>query len=74
VTRTTYRIYVIIPIDILRKDEKGVVWMASAENADSAKAMVDELRRTYPGEYVVFDQDTEIKLTLAGPTGDTPRL
>jgi hypothetical protein len=69
-----YRVYVIIPIDILRKDAKGVVWMASAENADSAKAMVDELRRTYPGEYVVFDQDTEIKLTLPGPTGDTPRL
>jgi hypothetical protein len=48
--------------------------MASAENADSAKAMVDELSRRYPGEYVVFNQDTKIKLTLAGPTGDTPRL
>jgi hypothetical protein len=48
--------------------------MASAENADSAKAMVDELRRRYPGEDVVFNQDTEIKLTLAGPTGDIPRL
>lgn len=64
----------IIPIDILRKDAKGLVWMASAKNADSAKAVVDELRRRYPGDYVVFDQDTEIKLTLPDPTTDTPRL
>jgi hypothetical protein len=48
--------------------------MASAKNADSAKAVVDELRRRYPGDYVVFDQDTEIKLTLPDPTTDTPRL
>jgi hypothetical protein len=69
VTTTTYTAYVNSLIDIFRKDAKGVVWIASAENADSARTKIDELCSAQPADYVAFDQEIESVLQLQTPGG-----
>jgi hypothetical protein len=64
VTATTYSAYVNSPIDIFRRDAKGVVWIGSAENADSARTKIDELCSAQPGDYVAFDQEIESILQI----------
>jgi hypothetical protein len=46
------------PLDIFRKEPNSLVWIAAVENAVAAKAMIDRVRLSKPGEYVVFSQET----------------
>jgi hypothetical protein len=52
------------PIDIFRKDAKGAVWIASAENADSARTQIEQLCSAQPADYMAFDQEAERELQL----------
>jgi hypothetical protein len=46
-------------LDIFRKDPQGeVMWVAAADTPASAKAKIDELCLTHPGDYFVFNQET----------------
>jgi hypothetical protein len=64
-------------LDIFRKDPHGeVMWVAAAETPASAKAKIDELCLTQPGDYFVFNQETGRELQLPCPpedaSGDQP--
>jgi hypothetical protein len=52
------------PIDIFRKDAKGVVWIASVDNAESARTKIDDLSSAQPADYMAFDQEIESELQL----------
>jgi hypothetical protein len=58
------------PIDIFRKDAKGVIWIASVENAESARTKIDDLCSAQPADYMAFDQEIESVLQLQ-TTGGT---
>jgi hypothetical protein len=58
------------PLDIFRKEPKGPVWIAAVENAASAKAAINELCREFPGEYVIFNQETGTQLQFPCPPGE----
>jgi len=55
-------------LDIFRKDPQGeVMWVAAADTPASAKAKIDELCLTHPGNYFVFNQETGRELQLPCP-------
>jgi hypothetical protein len=50
---------VLEPLDIFIKTEDGnYLWKAAAESFELAKAKVEELATTSPGDYMIFDQTT----------------
>lgn len=59
-------------LDILRRERDGsFIWMEAAQDLENAKARLEQLVGTVPGEYFVFDQRTqEIVAKLASRTAN----
>jgi hypothetical protein len=55
---------VIPPFDIFWTDGDGPIWREASPTLDAAKARVQELGKTQPGEYMIFSQITGHKLTI----------
>jgi len=64
-------------LDVFRLEASGVLWLGSAADFECAKARVQELAASSPGEYLVLDQETGdkhiIKLDGVGPSSVTER-
>jgi hypothetical protein len=41
------------------------MWIVAVDSVESAKAKIDEVRQTQPGEYIVFNQETGKEVQLA---------
>ena len=55
------------PLDIFKTDsDGGVLWRGAAETLVAAKACINKLAVSSPGEYLVLDQHTgnEVRITL----------
>jgi hypothetical protein len=47
------------PLDIFRNDPDGhVLWLGAVESFAAAKARIEKLERSSPGEYLILDQIT----------------
>jgi hypothetical protein len=59
------------PFDIFRVIKDGQpFWLEPAESLDQAKARVQELGASEPGEYLIFSQKTGHKVSIkVDPTG-----
>jgi hypothetical protein len=54
------------PLDIFIKIENGsYVWKASVGSLQAAQSMVEHLATTSPGEYMIFNQETNEKIVVA---------
>ena len=54
------------PLDIFVKIENGTyVWKAAVGSLQAAKSMVEQLATVFPGEYMIFDQETSEKIVVA---------
>jgi hypothetical protein len=49
---------IVPPLDILRLDDKGELWVEPAVDIETAKARLRVLGVAKPGKYVVFNQQT----------------
>ena len=63
-------------LDVFRVENGGVLWLESAESLECAKARVQELAASSPGEYLILDQKTGKKyiVELDGFDGTRNRL
>jgi sarcosine oxidase gamma subunit len=53
------------PLDIFRTEPDGhVLWLGAAESFAAAKARIEKLERSSPGEYLIIDQMTGHKVCL----------
>jgi hypothetical protein len=53
------------PLDIFIKIEDGTyMWKAAADSFELAKATVERLATTSPGEYMIFNQATRSKVVV----------
>jgi hypothetical protein len=53
------------PLDIFMKSENGTyVWKASVGSLQAANQMVEHLATTFPGEYMIFSQETNEKIVV----------
>ncbi len=53
------------PFDIFRVGEGGhPIWLEPSATLDDAKARVQELGKSRPGEYLVFSQKTGHKISI----------
>jgi hypothetical protein len=53
------------PLDIFIKIDNGTyVWKASVGNLQAAKSMVEQLATASPGEYIIFNQETNDKIVV----------
>jgi len=51
------------PLDIFRTDPDGhVLWLGAVESFAAAKARIEKLDRSSPGEYLILDQITGHKV------------
>jgi hypothetical protein len=51
------------PLDIFKTDRDGeVLWLCAVKNFAAAKACVENLERSSPGEYLILDQITGHKV------------
>ena len=44
--------------DVFKIDPGGVLWRGAAESVAAAKARIQELALSSPGEYLILDQNT----------------
>lgn len=56
--------YLSLTADIFRNGASGLVWIEAAANVELAKARIEELAASAPGEYVILCQKTGNKLTV----------
>jgi hypothetical protein len=52
------------PLDVFRKEPEGLMWVAAVDSVESAKVKIEEVRKTHPGEYLVFNQETAKEVQL----------
>jgi len=58
------------PLDLFIKMENGTyVWKAAADSLQDAKAKVEQLATNSPGEYMIYNQETNEKIVV---TRDPP--
>jgi hypothetical protein len=54
------------PLDLFRTDPDGhVLWLGAAASFADAKARIEHLERSSPGEYLILDQVTGQKVCVA---------
>jgi hypothetical protein len=63
------------PLDIFKTNSDGsVLWRGAAANLVAAKARINKLAVSSPGEYLVLDQHTgnsiRIMMGVSSPVGD----
>ncbi|HEY4818629.1 MAG TPA: hypothetical protein VIH67_14455 [Candidatus Acidoferrum sp.] len=47
-------------IDVMRKrDDGSLIWVEAVQNVEAAKSRINNFGKTAPGEYVIFDQNTQ---------------
>jgi hypothetical protein len=55
------------PLDIFKTDSDGsVLWRGSAETFTAAKAWIQKLAASAPGEYLILDQYTGQRVLVTG--------
>lgn len=65
-TQTQTNMSMAAQFDIFKSDLTGsVMWVGIATDLESAKARVEALGKSQPGEYLILDQHTGDKLPLA---------
>ena len=52
------------PIDILRIESSGVLWVESAKSVACAEARIQQLALSSPGEYIVLEHATGKKYVI----------
>ena len=52
------------PIDILRIESSGVLWVESAKSVAYAEARIQQLALSSPGEYIVLEHATGKKYVI----------
>lgn len=59
------------PFDILKRHDDGsFIWIEAADDIQAARARLNELSASSPGEYFVFDQKTQqIVARVSNQTG-----
>ena len=61
------------PIDIIRvQSDETLLWMEAADNLTDAKFRVRELILNSPGEYIVYDRETQRLVSLFSPRPSPP--
>lgn len=56
------------PIDIIRvQSDETLLWMEAADNLTDAKFRARELILNSPGEYIVYDRETQRLISLFSP-------
>ena len=58
-------------VDIFKSDRRGVLWVGVASDLESAKAHIQALGKSQPGEYLIMDQRTGDKIAVS--TSDSPK-
>jgi len=47
-------------VDVMRKQDDGsLIWVEAVQNVEVARSRIDNFGKTAPGEYVIFDQNTQ---------------
>jgi hypothetical protein len=47
-------------VDVMRKQNDGsLIWVEAVQDVAAAKTRIDNFGKTAPGEYVIFDQNTQ---------------
>ncbi len=61
------------PIDIFKIDGSDALWREAVESFEAAKACIQKLALSSPGEYLIFDQHTGDRVSVTPPdvTSDT---
>jgi hypothetical protein len=55
--------------DILKRQEDGsLIWLEAARDIELAKSRLEQLSALWPGEYFVFDQQTQTLLEVSTTT------
>jgi hypothetical protein len=55
--------------DILKRQEDGsLIWLDAARDIELAKSRLEQLSALWPGEYFVFDQQTQTLLEVSTTT------
>jgi hypothetical protein len=63
-----------LQVDIFRREPNGgVLWRGTAGSLEEAKAIVEKLAATAPGEYLIVDLRTRSELTVRCGGPDAPR-
>ena len=64
------------PIDIFKIDGSNALWREAVETFESAKACIQKLAVSAPGEYLIFDQHTgnRARVTPSTQNGATDTL
>ena len=52
------------PFDIFLVDKNGVLWLQSAASLDDAKSYIEQVGSRTGGEFLVLDQEPDIKLKI----------
>ena len=52
------------PLDVFKVEDGVYIWKATAESFDLAKATVQRLATTSPGEYMIYSQTTRNKIVV----------
>jgi hypothetical protein len=55
------------PLDIFKVEGADVLWLDAVSTLEEAKTRIQNLARSSPGEYFVFDQHTGQKTVVTPP-------
>lgn len=59
------------PFDIFRMEDAGsLVWRGSAASMDDAKARILELTQSWPGEYVIVNLQSGLRISIRANQND----
>jgi len=58
------------PIDIFKIDGSNALWREAVETFEAAKACIQKLALSSPGEYMIFDQHTGNRVSVTPSTQD----
>ena len=61
-------------INIFRMDEKGPLWLEDAETVNEARKRISKLNAVQPAEFLIFDEESGLKLSLDPATGETRQI
>jgi hypothetical protein len=59
-----------VQFDIFRVEAGGVLWLESSPSLVSAKARIQELSASLPGDFLVLDHETGKQIQVRGDGSD----
>jgi hypothetical protein len=64
--------FMVPPLDIFKIDGGNALWREAVESFEAAKACIQKLARSSPGEYLIFDQHTGNRVSVTPSSQDGP--